>query len=474
MTEPEGPAIPRNLEAEHALLGIALFDNEAVRRVNDRIRPEHFCEPFHQRLWEAVSVAVSADKLADPITMQERFKADPSFLELGGLGFLMELVDRAPPATGAEDYAAEVFNTWARRSLLDLAQRASKAAYAGVDAQGTSDPFEMIASARRDLEAIEHAAAPGDELFVDARTSAFDTLEAVETDIACGKPRGLPCGIAAVDRRLGGLFPEDLIVIAGRPGMGKTALLGNILYGAAQHSPSKLFAGFSLEMGARQLSSRALSRLTADDDEPVHYERISKSTVNSFELQRLHEVKRFVPENLLLRDRPGLSVEAVARAVWALKRRGDLGAIGIDYLQIMRRPTAKGRNEASVIAEMTAALKTLAREARITIILLSQLSRAVEQRDDKRPMLSDLRESGSIEQDADVVLFPFREIYYLQRAEPTKPEARQQWEMDCAEFRLHLDVIGAKNRHGGLFSQPQVYDPAVDSITDKKAGGARE
>lgn len=221
-------------------------------------------------------------------------------------------------------------------------------------------------------------------------------------------------------------------------------------------------------MGNDQLMDRAFSRLSADDAQPIPYEKLSKGLVVSSDLERLHYFRDFLPRNLLLRDKAGMSVESVMRAAWWLKRKGDLAAIGVDYLQIMRRPQANGRNDASVIGEMTVALKTLARDAGITVILLSQLSRAVEQREDKRPQLSDLRELGSIEQDADAVVFPFREAYYLQKAEPTLEDPlRLEWEDKLAAVRNRMDVHIAKNRHGGEGIARQRYHPEYDWIQDE-------
>lgn len=331
--------------------------------------------------------------------------------------------------------------------------------------------YQAVALARSELEAAERGAAPEDALFVNAHDAAQARMDRLELEVATGKPKGVQTGLSSIDKRLGGLMPGSVIVMAGRPGMGKTALLGNVLYGAALRNPTKLFAGFSLEMDTDQLNDRALSRLTATHEQPVSFSDIAKvAPLTPFDLQTLHAVKGQIPKNLWLRDRAGVSVEDVSRAVWAMKRRGDLAAIGIDYLQLMRRPALAGRNEASAIAEMTGALKTLAREAKIAIILLSQLNRSVEQRDDKRPMLSDLRESGSIEQDADAVLFPFREVYYLQKAEPKAgTEEHMLWEAEVALKRTVMDVIIAKNRHGSEGSEPQQYRAEIDLITDRSA-----
>lgn len=460
----EAPALPLNLEAEQAILGQLMYDNEVHRQVHDLITDEDFSEPFHQRLYLAIATAISAGKLAEPTTLQTGFATDPAFNEFGGFSYLFDLVDRAPPSANARAYAEQIADTAVRRRLIKMAAEAMQAAR-NPDQTG----YAAVAEARAALEAAERGAAPEDAMFVNAHDAAQARMDRLELEVATGKPKGVQTGLSSIDKRLGGLMPGSVIVMAGRPGMGKTALLGNVLYGAALRNPSRLFAGFSLEMDTDQLNDRALSRLTAQHDQPVSFSDIAKvAPLTSFDLQVLHEVKGGIPRNLWLRDRAGVSVEDVARAVWAMKRRGDLAAIGIDYLQLMRRPALAGRNEASAIAEMTTALKTLAREAKIAIILLSQLNRSVEQRDDKRPMLSDLRESGSIEQDADAVLFPFREVYYLQKSEPKAgTEAHMLWEAEVALKRTVMDVIIAKNRHGSEGSEPQEYRAEIDLITDR-------
>ena len=464
--EPTGDALPRNLEAETALLGILLFDNGAHRDVHDLVTAEDFSEPYFGRVYGLIAEMIGAGKLAEPTVMQTVLAADPAYSEFGGLGFLIDLFDKAPPVANARAYAEAIADAAVRRRLILMCraaiQDATKPDHTG---------FQAVAQTRIALENAERGAAPEDALFVNAHDAALSRMDRLELERATGKPKGTQTGLSCIDKRLGGLMPGSMIVVAGRPGMGKTSVLGNVLYGAALHNPNKLFAGFSLEMDTDQLNDRALSRLTVDGDQPVSFSDIAKVLpLTTFDMDALHSAKQRIPRNLWLRDRAGVSVEDVSRAVWAMKRRGDLAAIGIDYLQLMKRPALQGRNEASAIAEMTGALKTLAREARITIILLSQLNRSVESRDDKRPQLSDLRESGSIEQDADAVLFPYREIYYLQKAEP-KAETieHRKWEEDCESVRRLMDVIIAKNRHGSEGVEPMDYRAEVDLIQNRRA-----
>lgn len=461
-----GLGLPLNLEAEQSLLGILFYANETHRNVHDLITPEDFSEPFHERLYAAASSLITAGKLAEPTTLQTACGDDPAYAEFGGLRYLTDLVDRAPPASNIRAYAEQIADAAVRRRLIKMA---ADAMHQARNPEITG--YQAVASARAELENAERGSAPEDAMFVNAHDAAQARMDRLELEVATGKPKGVQTGLTSIDKRLGGLLPGSVIVMAGRPGMGKTALLGNVLYGAALRNPNKLFAGFSLEMDTDQLNDRALSRLTVDEDQPVSFSDIAKvQPITSFDLEALHRAKVQIPRNLWLRDRAGVSVEDVSRAVWAMKRRGDLAAIGIDYLQLMRRPALAGRNEASAIAEMTGALKTLAREAKIAIILLSQLNRGVESRDDKRPMLSDLRESGSIEQDADAVLFPFREVYYLQKSEPkVGTEQHMLWEAETALKRTVMDVIIAKNRHGSEGSEPQEYRAEIDLITNRSA-----
>lgn len=454
--------LPQNLEAETALLGCAIEEPEAYRAVRDLVSAEQFFEPLHQRLWALIAEQIETKHQVVPVALAEALKDDEAFKEFGGSGYLADLFTAAPPASTAPEHARIIADLHVRRKVMEVAQEALRTT-ANSDRAG----HEVAAEVRRQIEQVEQGAAPDDNLFVDARQAGAGRLERLEVELATGKPKGARCGLSCVDRRLGGFLPGSLIVIAGRPGMGKTALLGNVLFGAARENPNRLFAGFSLEMDNDQMMDRALSRLTGDDDEPLPYERLAKGLATPMDLQRLHDLRPYLPANLLLRDRAGLSVESVARAVWWLKRKGNLAAVGIDYLQIMKRPAANGRNEASVIGEMTTTLKTLARDAGIAIILLSQLNRSVESRDDKRPQLSDLKESGSIEQDADAVLFPFREAYYLAKSEPREGTAEHlEWQVSLADVARRMDVHIAKNRHGGEGSERQTYDPAYDLITN--------
>jgi len=460
--------VPINIEAEQALLGSILYDNTALGLINGTVKAAHFFEPFHQRLFEAITSEAAAGKMAEPIILAGRMSKDPAFAELGGLAYLADLVDRAPPAASAADYAREVFDQALRREIMQVCEVGLKTAREASDIAA----FEVAANLRRELELVELDAAPGEASMIDAPKAAEEAVAKMREAAAHGRPRGLMTGLRCIDRRLNGLKQGAKIVIGGRPGMGKTSLARGIVHGAAERNPGHLFLFLGLEMGPEEMMQRELSSLTYQlgDGEGVEYRAMSSGSLTPLDFMNIEEARRRVPPNLILDDCAGLSVEDVERKVWALSRRGKIGAVAIDYLQLMRRPKANGRNEASVLAEMTMRLKLLARRAGITLILLSQLSRQVESRDDKRPHLADLRESGSIEQDADVVLFPYREFYYLQKAEPPPGPKHLDWEVRCEEVRRQLDVICGKQRGGPEGTDKQRFFAEYDHIEDEERG----
>jgi replicative DNA helicase len=250
--------------------------------------------------------------------------------------------------------------------------------------------------------------------------------------------------------------------------MGKTSLSRAILHGAAERSPDHVFLFLGIEMGPEEMMQRELSALSHVAGEGVEYRAMGSGKITPLDMLTLERLRH--PPNLIFDDCHSLSIDDVRRKVWALGRKRNVGAVVIDYLQLMRRPDARGRNEASVLGEMTMALKQIARQAGICVVLLSQLSRAVESRDDKKPQLADLRESGSIEQDADAVLFPFREFYYVERAKPSVQSKLAEWDMRCEELRRSLEVICAKQRQGPAGSDRQVYFAEFDHIEDERDG----
>lgn len=458
----EPDTAPANIEAEQALLGAILFDNTALAALADiALEDRHFYEPLHQRLFAAIKTCAAAGRLAEPIVLMERFKDDPAFNELGGLRYLADLVDRAPPAALA--YGRVVLDLALRRDLVAVGRAIVDSAHHDAE----HDAHGLTVLAEQAIGEIARGAAPGDANLIDARSSVYATMDEIDEESAHGKPKGKMTGLRCIDRRLRGLKPGHLVVIGGRPSMGKTALARAAAAGCASRNPHDLVAFFALEMDRRELDERMLSELSFLDGDGVPYQDMSGAKLDPMTRLRLREAAWKVPKNLIIDDASRLTLEHVQRRVWALKRKGNLTVAFVDYLQIMQMPERQGRTDTALIGHITTGLKVLAGEARICIVLLSQLSREVERRDDKRPMLSDLRDSGSIEQDANAVLYPFREGYYVERAEPKEGSVEHiQWETDVEMLRRRMDVICAKNRGGAVGTDRQEYFAEFDVVRD--------
>lgn len=454
-------AVRGALDAEQALLGALLFDGEVIRRLEGLCEAHHFAEPLHGRIFSAVRDRHRTGEAVDGNLLWQSLRTDPALIDLGGSGYIADLVDRAPPSANAPDYARAVVDHAAGREITRLASEAMR------DVMEGRPPQETIVALRANLDLLGADTAPLPNSFIDARSAALQMLDAKEEDLRLGRERGARTGLDCFDR-IGGLRPNDLVVLAGRPSMGKTALMRSGIYGAARLNPDRLFACFSVEMTDAELSERALADASAGDYDPITSEALHRSQMKTGDFARLRVLAEELPSNCTIDPRADLSVDDIRRAVWALKRKGDLAAIAIDYLQILRRPRSNGRADHAIIGEMTAELKRLAKEAEICVVLLSQLSRQVESREDKRPQLSDLRESGSIEQDAVSVMFCYRESYYLERSEPKENTAEhKEWEMRFYETRELMEVLIQKNRHGSIGTTRQRYQPEFDRIENR-------
>jgi len=451
------PSMPHNLEAEQALLGSLMFDNAVFERLSDRLRGSHFYEPFHQRLYEAIEDHIRQGMLAEPTILMERFKQDPAFQEFGGLRYLADLVDRAPPAANAPDYARAIYDLALRRDLIRIGGEIT------VEAQA----HDADISARDQIEAAEQklytlaesgTSSTGFVNFADALTGAVQmAAEAYSRD---GGLAGVSTGLTDLDKQLGGLHPSDLLILAGRPSMGKTALATNIAFSVARNyawEPQPdgtrktvnggVVAFFSLEMSAEQLAMRLLADVSG-----VSSDRLRKGEIDASEFGRVRDGAIEVQEAPLFIDATGgLSISKLTARARRLKRQHGLDLIVVDYLQLVTTDGSKGDNRVQEVSAITGGLKALAKELGVPVIALSQLSRQVENREDKRPQLSDLRESGSIEQDADVVMFVYREAYYLSRAEPREgtPE-HMTWQEDLEKINNVAEVIIGKQRHGPI------------------------
>ena len=449
-------AMPHNLEAEQALLGCLMFDNAAFERLSDRLRGSHFFEPFHQRLYSAIEDHIRQGLLAEPTILMERFKQDPAFQEFGGLRYLADLVDRAPPAANAPDYARVVYDLALRRDLIriggDIIKEAPEPETAALD---------QIERAEQSLYSLAETGKPSSGFisFAEALKGAVHIAgEAYQRE---GRLAGLATHLDDLDQKLGGLYPSDLLVLAGRPSMGKTALATNIAFNVARNyrydiTPEGrksvsggVVAFYSLEMSAEQLAMRILA-----DASGVSSDRLRKGEIDASDYGRVRDAAIEIGGSPLFIDATGgLSISKLAARARRLKRtEHGLDLIIVDYLQLITTGENNGqKNRVQEISEITGGLKALAKELNVPIIALSQLSRQVESREDKRPQLSDLRESGSIEQDADVVMFVYRESYYLGRTEPKEgTEEHLKWQEDMDRLRHQAEVIIGKQRHGPI------------------------
>ncbi len=466
---------PHNFEAEQALLGAVLVNNRTFEKVSEFLRPEHFADPVHGRIFAAAGKLIERGQIANPITLKTFFETDGSLAEIGGTQYLARLAGAVATIINADDYGRLIFDLHLRRELIALGETMVNDAFEPDVEISAVDQIETTEQKLYDL-ATTGQAEGGFQSFQKALIGAITIAEAAHKRE--GKLSGVPSGMTDLDGKLGGLHPSDLLILAGRPSMGKTSLATNIAFNAAKAYREEadalgnkkavdgaVVAFFSLEMSAEQLATRILSEQA---EIPSHKIRQGELSHEEFErlvvaAQQLHSVPLFID------DTPALSVSAVRTRCRRLKRQHGLGLIIIDYLQLLRGTGSRQAesNRVQEVSEITRNLKALAKELNVPVMALSQLSRAVEQREDKRPQLADLRESGSIEQDADVVMFVFREQYYLERAEPgRRPEETEEkfhdrhavWLERCEKAHNVAEVLIAKQRHGPIGTVRLFFD----------------
>ena len=445
---------PHNIEAEQALLGAILINNDAYDRVSDFLRPEHFSEEVHRRIYDVASQLIRAGKVATPITLKT-FLGDA---DLGGITipqYLARLAAEATAIINTEDYGRTVHDLATRRDLILIGEDIVNGAY---DAPVDVSPRDQIEEAERKLYAIAESGRydGGFQRFSDALTSAVDmAAKAFERD---GGLSGISTGMSDLDKIMGGLQASDLVIVAGRPGMGKTALATNIAFNIAKAYEFRqkpdgshetvnggIVGFFSLEMSSDQLATRMI----AEQSQVASY-KIRRGDITEHEFHRIAEAAREMQQIPFYIDHTGgISIAQLVARARRLKRQRGLDLLVVDYLQLLSGSKSKGDNRVQELTEITTGLKTLAKELAVPVLALSQLSRQVESRDDKRPQLSDLRESGSIEQDADVVMFVFREEYYLRNKEPrVGSEEHLTWRDDMERAHGKAEIIIGKQRHG--------------------------
>lgn len=451
--EPPLRTLPHNLSAEQGLLGSLLRNNRAYEKIAEFLRPEHFANVVHGRIYEALGRLIDRGQIADPVTLRNIFENDDGLTEVGGAAYLNELVDALVTTVNVEDYGHLIHDLAIRRELIALGSDMVELAYSVKIDPPADTQIEM---AEQKLYGLATVGSASNEFksFATAVSAAISMAEAAykrDSHIV-----GVTTGFRDLDQKLGGLHPSDLIILAGRPGMGKTALATNIAYNAADAARKAAETGaqtngavvgfFSLEMSAEQLATRILS-----ESAEISSDRIRRGDIGQEYFDRIVAASQTLTRlPLFIDDTPALSVSALRTRARRLKRQHNLGLIVIDYLQLLQSmPGVRPENRVQELSEITRGLKTLAKELEVPVLALSQLSRQVESREDKRPQLSDLRESGSIEQDADVVMFIFREEYYLRLKEPqiNTPE-REAWDTKMDRARNRAEIHIAKQRHG--------------------------
>ena len=448
--------LPHNVEAEQQLLGAILSSNDVLDRVDDLVKPDHFYDPVHADIFALASGRITKGMQTDATTLKNFMADHPGLKALGGAEYLLRMQLSAIATTAARDYAQLIHDLALRRSLISLGKDIADSAQAVRD-DSTPDDQIVEAEAKLFQLASTGTASKGFQSFLRALTDAVDIANAAYN--RGGGLAGISTGLADMDKMLGGLHESDLLILAGRPSMGKTSLATNIAFNVAKAwkrgqkqdgSEGTIEGGlvgfFSLEMSAAQLAQRVLSEAAE-----VPSELIRKGDLNEEEFQRyLRAAQDLEACPLYIDDTPALPISQVAARARRLKRsRQGLDLLIVDYLQLLRG-TGKADNRVNEVSEITQGLKAIAKELNIPVIALSQLSRQVESREDKRPQLSDLRESGSIEQDADVVMFVYRGEYYKEREKPGEEnlEAMAKWQQDMEQLHGKAEVIIGKQRHG--------------------------
>jgi len=474
---------PANFDAEMTLLGTLLANNTAFDKVGDFLLPEHFADPAHQKIFAALKRVVESGGTADARTLKHVLSQEESLAELGGVQYLAELAANALTIIDPKHYGQLVYDLYLRRALIGIGEEVVN------DAFRPDNEF----SAAEQIEAAEHQlfnlASSGDargDLKAFGHTLK-ETLRMVEAAYQReGRLTGITSGFRDMDRLLGGLQKSDLIILAARPAMGKTAFATNIAFNAAaSHSAERDEAGslierqghnvavFSLEMSAEQLALRILG-----EQSEVPSDAIRRGAIDQQQFEAVFAASQKLNSlSLFIDDTPAITVANLrTRARRLLRTHGALDLIVVDYLQLMQgSPGSRGEGRVQEISEITRGLKSVAKELNVPIIALSQLSRQVEQREDKRPQLSDLRESGSIEQDADVVMFIYREEYYLGRKEPDPgTDAHEKWQQDMDRVHNMAEIIIAKQRHGPTDRVKLFFDGAFTRFRDFVSDGSED
>ncbi|MBV1916565.1 MAG: replicative DNA helicase [Sphingomonadaceae bacterium] len=478
--------LPSNVEAEAAFLGAVLIDNRVIEELPTTLTSAHFFEPVHARIYERILQLLDRKAVVTPVTLKPYFESDETLAELGGVAYLARLTADGHGLLAPRELAEQIYDLALLRELISVGRNLVEEA---MDTSESVEPMQQVERAEAALYQVAEGAAGQNEAqsFNVATHTAISHIERALN--SGGHIAGKTTGLDDLNQKIGGLHDSDLIIVAGRPGMGKTSLATNIAFNAAdrlrrdiddgiapEESVGAATAFFSLEMSADQLATRVLAEQSRISSEKLRMGKISRDDFQqlSFASQRLAELPLYID------DTPALTIAALRTRARRLKRRHDINLIVVDYLQLLQGSSSRGSdNRVNEISEISRGLKTLAKELSVPVIALSQLSRAVEQRDDKRPMLSDLRESGSIEQDADMVWFIFREEYYHNASRPDTPDETStpdavakynEWEQRHISVVNKATVMIAKQRHGSTGNIQLRFESEFTKFTDLAEG----
>ena len=460
MDKPDVTKLPKNIEAEQALLGALLANNRAYEKIADILKAEYFADSTHQKIYAVIAKLLASNHTADVITLRDYFNQKGTLDQVGGFPYLVKLAESASPLTNVEHYAQFIYDKYLRRELIGTGYEIVNSA---MTESLDNTALDQIAEAEKSLYNLADQGSPQGG-FVDFSAALNSSLENIQQAYQKGgRISGIPTGLTQLDYKIGGLNPSELIIIAGRPAMGKTALGTNIAYNVAEFfsrdkdtpPENRGVAFFSLEMSCEELGARVLSTVTQTSSH-----RMRTGNLDEAEFTRIAAAVREL-ENipLYIDDTPGATINSIRARARRLKRSKGLGLVVIDYIQLIGGTGDKKSegNRVQEVSEISRGLKILAKELKIPVIALSQLNRSVEAREDKQPQMSDLRESGSIEQDADIVMFVFRENYYIHNSEPKQSENESaeafakkhaEWEIRDRQTANLAEVIVGKQRHG--------------------------
>ena len=436
--------LPNNIEAEQSVIGSILISNDIFDDVNNIVSSKNFYDPMHQKIFSAIEKLIFSGMLANPITLKNHFENEEDKINIPE--YLVKITKFSSSLRQAIEYSKIIYDLYVKRELIKISENIIDSAKLNDISQNGKSIIEESEKALFDL---------AEKGSFNSSFIKFDNALKLTIEMASNAYKnddgivGVPTGLKAIDEKLGGLHKSDLVIIAGRPSMGKTALATNIAFNAAKKmqddgkKSSVVF--FSLEMSSEQLSTRILAEQSRIKSNDIRRGKISEDQFDTF----IETSKNISELPLFIDETPAISIAALSNRARRIKRTFDIDLIVVDYIQLMTAANSRKDGRVQEISEITQGLKALAKELSVPVLALSQLSRAVEQRDNNKPQLADLRESGSIEQDADVVMFVYREAYYLERKEPRPATVEYaEWQAKMGEVSNMAEIIVGKQRHG--------------------------